>query len=170
MLAIKNTVYPFMRDSVPAGSICTTIIQTEIIFRWYMVEHDGRPVGQAATTNLYGATMHHFVLGAEILPDFQGCGYGKALYEHIMDDLQAYAPRQLITRTRQDITRAMRFVLDRGFAPEQWDYEQRLNPQLFDATPLRIWKRSWQRVASSCVRCVNCTRIRSVIANFVCAF
>ncbi|MCO5203436.1 MAG: GNAT family N-acetyltransferase [Anaerolineae bacterium] len=136
MLAIKNTVYPFMRDSVPRWQHMYHDHPDQIIFRWYMVEHDGRPIGTGGyDQSIRSYDAHHFVLGAEILPDFQGCGYGKALYEHIMDDLQAYAPRQLITRTRQDITRAMRFVLDRSFAPEQWDYEQRLNPQLFDATP-----------------------------------
>jgi GNAT superfamily N-acetyltransferase len=136
MLAIKNAIYPFQRDSVARWQHMYRNHPDFIVFRWYMVEHDGRPVGTGGYDQDGGRfDPHRFVIVAEIDPDYQDRGFGRTLYNRILHDLREYAPQQLTTRTRQDLIRSMRFVIERGFEPVQWDYEQRLNPQEFDAAP-----------------------------------
>lgn len=136
MLAIKNAAMPFHRDSVTRWQHMYRHHLDHIVYRWYMIEWNGEAVGTGSfDQNAQSYHPHHFILDADIHPDYQGKGYGKALYERMVADLSAHAPQELSTRTRQDLTRAMRFAIERGFEPAQWDYEQRLNPQSVDTTP-----------------------------------
>ncbi|MFN3649894.1 MAG: GNAT family N-acetyltransferase [Armatimonadota bacterium] len=94
--------------------------------RWVW-EEDGRLIGAGK----YGqwAWMYHprkFVLDISVLPERQGQGIGRALYDHVVGALAERNPIVLLANAREDYSRTVRFLQDRGFVAEQREWESRL--------------------------------------------
>lgn len=103
--------------------------------RW-MAEVDGHPVG----FGLYDQDpwVFHprkFTVHLSVLPEWQGTGIGKALYEHVLAALAVHRPQVVRTEAREDHPRAPRFLESRGFVEAGRDVESYLQVSGIDLTP-----------------------------------
>ncbi len=99
----------------------------------FVIEVEGKMVAVGS----YGQSMsfydpRKFHLHLDVLPEYQGRGYGKAMYEHILAALRPFAPRILTVDTLSDRERAVRFLADRGFEIAQREQTSRCDPSCFD--------------------------------------
>jgi GNAT superfamily N-acetyltransferase len=105
----------------------------------FVAERDGRIVGHA----MYGqwAEMYHprkFFVDVVVHPDDQGRGIGARLYEHLLELLLPQRPLMIRAGAREDQTRGLRFLKDRGFREEMRAWESRLDLQSFDPSPYAV--------------------------------
>ncbi len=68
-----------------------------------------------------------------VLPDFQGQGIGKALYERALKELKDFNAIEIISWSREDYQRKNRFLLERGFYEVQRSFESRLDIANFES-------------------------------------
>lgn len=102
-------------------------------FQRWVAELGGRVVGFAR----YGqsSVMYHprkFEINVQVAPEHQGKGIGKALYEHLLRELEPFDPIKLFANAREDYRRSVRFLHDRGFAEVMRSWESRLDVPSFD--------------------------------------
>jgi GNAT superfamily N-acetyltransferase len=103
--------------------------------RW-LIERDGRAVGYGE----YGqrSSAYHprrFHINVIIQPDSQGRGLGRALYDQVMSALSLFDPLSVRVQIREDRTRSVRFLHDRGFVEDMQTFESRLDVTAFDPAP-----------------------------------
>ena len=135
-IAISNAIYPDYVDTIEELKFSDNNRDPKIKWARFIAEVDGMPVA----TSSYGQStdMYHpqkFGIGVSVLPEWEGKGIGKALYEHLLDTLTPHDPILLRTSAREDRARAMRFLTDRGFTEAMRDWESRLSAQNFDPMP-----------------------------------
>jgi len=70
-----------------------------------------------------------------VLPEKQGAGIGKLLFEHLMAAIAPLDPITVRCNIRADWARSARFVADRGFQEDFREWESRLNVRAFDPAP-----------------------------------
>jgi len=103
--------------------------------RW-MVERDGRAVGYGEYGQRSGAYHpRRFQINVIVEPDSQGLGLGRALYEQVMTALAPLDPLSVRVQIREDRTRSVRFLQDRGFVEDMRSFESRLDLAAFDPAP-----------------------------------
>ncbi len=75
-----------------------------------------------------------FFIYALIHPDYQGEGFGKLFYQHILDELKEHDPEKLEAHAREDKKRALRFLEDRGFEStmKMWEAELKVDEFEFE--------------------------------------
>ncbi len=100
--------------------------------RW-IAERDGQGVGFGE----YGqyASQYHprkFNVDVTVRPEYQGQGFGKALYDQIMEALAPTDPLSVRTQVREDKARGVRFLQDRGFVEDMRVFESHLDVTAFD--------------------------------------
>ena len=151
---MQPLIRPFTPDDYPATSAVANAVYAEYpgtvdelryndehrdpkckFARW-VAEDDGRVVA----TGEYGqsAGMFHprkFWIEIAVHPGCQGRGIGAALYDHIVAALAPFDPLSLRAGTREDWTRGVRFIQDRGFREDMRSWESRLDVAAFDPTP-----------------------------------
>ena len=97
-------------------------------------EGDGpKAVGVAMYEN--DAYMFHprkYAIDIGVLAEYQGRGYGRALYDHMMTELMKRDPLVLRTWAREGVERSLRFVDDRGFVEDMREWESILDVPTFD--------------------------------------
>jgi len=103
--------------------------------RW-LAEREGQPVGYGE----YGqrSSAYHprrFHINVIVQPDCQGMGLGRALYDQVLSALTPFDPLSVRARTREDRTRSVRFLQERGFAEDMRSFESRLDVAAFDPVP-----------------------------------
>jgi mycothiol synthase len=105
------------------------------VFQRFVGVLDGRVIGFSRIgQDEWVFDAHKFWVNVQVHPDQHGQGFGRALYEHLMQAVQAFDPTKLRTSTREDRVRAVRFALDRGWVEELRDWESRLELASFDAS------------------------------------
>jgi mycothiol synthase len=103
--------------------------------RW-VAEREGAIVGLGKYSQ--DSFMYHprkFTLDLMVHPDHQGHGIGRALFEHLLAELEPFDPILLRAGVREDYARSVRFLQDRGFEEEMRAWESRLDVLSFDFTP-----------------------------------
>ena len=70
-----------------------------------------------------------------VLPEKQGDGIGKFLFDHLMEAVAPFDPISLRCDIRADWARSDRFVADRGFKEDFRTWESRLDVNAVDLTP-----------------------------------
>jgi ribosomal protein S18 acetylase RimI-like enzyme len=76
-----------------------------------------------------------FTFDLRVHPDYQGQGYGKALYNAMLDEIAPLQPRELVTMVYYEVRRAIRFLQDRGFVEVWRRVGFRLDARSFDDSP-----------------------------------
>ena len=103
--------------------------------RWIM-EDDGEPVGVGSYSQAAGSYHpRKFHVNVMVMPERQGQGFGKALYNHVRQAVEPFDPLSLRAQVREDMTRGLRFLLERGFVEDMRNWESRLDVAAFDPTP-----------------------------------
>lgn len=99
----------------------------------FIAEVDGKPVAVAEYGQHLGEyDPRKFDLHIAVLPEFQGRGYGAAMYEHLFTALRPFAPHTFTAYTFSDRERAVRFLAERGFDIVQIEQTSKLDPRTFD--------------------------------------
>jgi GNAT superfamily N-acetyltransferase len=134
---VGNTVFPDYADTPDEIKHWDTKREPHIKWGRYVAEDEnGRII---ATGDYYQPTdMYHprkFQLGVTVLPEYQGKGIGKALYNTITDTLAPFDPLILRAHAREDFPRSVAFLTRRGYAEEMREWESRLDMQAWDPSP-----------------------------------
>lgn len=108
--------------------------------RWQRFLAEDATTGEVVGIADYGQDeeMYHprkFNIGISVISEREGAGIGSALYKRLLDALTPFDPLLVRTYAREDITRGVRFLLDRGFVEEMREWESRLDLIAFDETP-----------------------------------
>ncbi len=70
-----------------------------------------------------------------VLPEKQGAGIGKRLFDHLMKAVSPLNPISLRCDIRADWARSAKFIADRGFQEDFQTWESRLDVHAFDPAP-----------------------------------
>ena len=70
-----------------------------------------------------------------VMPERQGAGIGRRLFDHLMEAIAPMDPISLRCDIRADWRRSERFVADRGFKEDFRSWESRLDVTAFDPAP-----------------------------------
>jgi len=85
--------------------------------------------------NIFEYHPQRFNINIEISPDHQRQGIGSALYEQIMAELQAFAPRVLRADAFTNLPQGFRFLQKRGFYEAFRETPVHLDVPSFDPSP-----------------------------------
>ncbi|PMP84165.1 MAG: GNAT family N-acetyltransferase, partial [Chloroflexus aggregans] len=137
LVAIANAVFPDNHETVDEIRHWDTTRPAHCVQRRWLAEVDGTIV--AAAEYFQPAWMYHprkFFVNVAVLPVWQGQGIGSYCYDKLMRDLTVqYQPSEVRANCREDQTRSVRFLADRGFREEMRTWESRLDLRTFDPTP-----------------------------------
>jgi GNAT superfamily N-acetyltransferase len=135
--AVGNTVFPDYADTPDEIRHWDTKRDDHIKWQRYVAEDEnGRIVATADYSQPHD--MYHprkFHLGVTVLPEYQGRGIGKALYDTLTDALAVYDPLVLRANAREDFPRSVAFLTRRGYAEEMREWESRLDMPTWDPAP-----------------------------------
>jgi GNAT superfamily N-acetyltransferase len=111
--------------------------------------------GEIIASGDYGqpTDMYHpqkFHIGVVVHPDYIGQGVGKAMYGQILEAIAPYDPILLRGHAREDYTRGVRFLTDRGFEEEMREWESRIDPRAID---FQKWAGAREKVAAQGIVC-----------------
>jgi len=90
--------------------------QPHYVLRRFMAEHEDVAVGCGRFCHV--DFMHHpqrFYWEVDVLPGYRRRGFGNAMYEHLMNELAAYNPIELLVAASSDCPDGIRFVEKRGY-------------------------------------------------------
>lgn len=135
-VAIVNAVFPEYADTVEEWRFGDANHPQHLKRRRWLADLDGEAMGFGDYDQHAG--MFHprkFGVFVAVRPEAQGRGVGRALYETIVAALGEHEPISLRARTRADMERGYRFLLDRGFVEDMREWESRLDVPSFDASP-----------------------------------
>lgn len=104
-----------------------------IRFGRLVLEHDGIFAGHGYYGNMQDVyDPHLFWVSPTVHPDYQGRGFGRALYRALEEALAPYRPSALFTWSREDWPHRTRFFLRRGFVEVMRSFESRLDLDAFE--------------------------------------
>jgi GNAT superfamily N-acetyltransferase len=133
---IYNAIFPDRPRTVAEWQHEDSTRDPQYISQRLIAEVDGQPIGYGLWAHM--PWMFHpqkFMVSVDIDPIFHGHGYGKALYDRILAELQPHDPVLLRGVVNEAQERGVRFLIDRGFREEQRIAESRLDTTTFDWTP-----------------------------------
>ena len=144
--AINNAIYPRHQTTAedeeegdsnrPVGELWT---------RWAIEDMSGVVVG-VAEIRQHGMDPGEFDLEIYVHPERQDQGFGKALYRHLLSELDAWKPSILHADEVKEDLRGVRFLKDRGFTEVMRWWQANLNVSAFDSSP---YQNAAQRALSS---------------------
>ena len=112
--------------------------------RRFIAELGGQPIGQGVYTQ--HEWLYHpqkFYVNVQVRRDWHGRGIGQQIWAALAADLRELGAVKLFASVREDETRALRFLLERGFAEEQREREASL---LLAEAHLDGWGAALERV------------------------
>lgn len=137
LAAIANAAFPDNHETVDEIRHWDTTRPAYCVQRRWLAEVDGTIV--AAAEYFHPTWMYHprkFFVSVAVLPAWQGRGIGRYCYDALMRDLTVQCqPLEVRANCREDQTRSVRFLTDRGFREEMRTWESRLDLRTFDPTP-----------------------------------
>ncbi|GAB4458798.1 MAG: GNAT family N-acetyltransferase [Armatimonadaceae bacterium] len=134
VVAIHNLQYPDYTDTVEQWRFRDERRDEKVKWSRFVATDDQNQIVGMATYN-QSVDMYHprkFSVDVFVHPEFVGQGIGKALYEKLLEALIPFDPILVRANAREDYTRSVRFLTDRGFTEEMREWESRLNPQAWD--------------------------------------
>lgn len=101
-------------------------------------ENGGRVIGRAtAGADEMAHREGRFSIDLRVVPEWQGHGIGKALYEKLIQRLSPHCPNELVTQVWATLERPNRFVKDRGFVEAWRRIDSTLEVKSFDFSPYK---------------------------------
>jgi GNAT superfamily N-acetyltransferase len=136
VVAIANAAQPEYPDTEDEWRHFDANRDPKCVFERWVAESDGMAIGFAHVyQNSWAYHPQKFNVYAAVLPEQQGHGIGKALYNHMLAALAPSNPISLRANLREDMQRSMRFLQDRGFIEDMRSWESRLDVPAFDFSP-----------------------------------
>jgi GNAT superfamily N-acetyltransferase len=136
VVAVNNATSPDYADTAAEWRHFDGVRDPKHKFQRYVAIVDGQIVG-FSTYFQQGWAYHprKFGVSVTVHPEYQGRGIGSALYDTALEALAAFDPLLVRSRTREDWTRGVRFLRDRGFEEDMREWESRLDVAAFDPAP-----------------------------------
>ena len=132
---LHNTSRPDNQITLELALHNESIRKKELVFQRFAAEVDRKIIAFA----FYSQTewMFHpqkFDLNILVHPEYRRQGIGTALYNTLIENLQAYEPIKFIAFAREDWHDSVSFAEKRGFEVTFREWESRLNMATFDAS------------------------------------
>ncbi len=126
-VSLHNTLFPWEPTTLGELQRQDDTRRPDLVFRRFIAELGGQPIGQG----LYAQQewMYHpqkFYVTVQLGRGWQGQGIGKQIWAALEADLRAMGAVKLFASVREDEARALRFLVERGFAEEQREREASL--------------------------------------------
>jgi len=130
---VKNAVWPEYPETPEEAQRSQERREAHLLWGRFYAETDGEIVGTAGWGQSSGAFHpHKFYWNVHVHPAHEGNGIGGALYETLLTAMAPHTPITLRTHTREDKSRGIRFLNDRGYALEMREQESELDVAGFD--------------------------------------
>jgi GNAT superfamily N-acetyltransferase len=136
IVAVHNSAFPEYPGTVEEWKFWEGRRDPKIKHARWVVEQDGGIVAYADyAQSEWSYHPQKFGVGITVHPEHEERGIGSELYRMLSRELEPHDPISFRSHAREDKTRAVRFLKDRGFVEEQREWESRLSVQAFDFTP-----------------------------------
>lgn len=133
-VGIENAVYPEHPQHADSWRYWDSNREAKYLWRRYLGEIDGKIV---ATADLGHTSWSYqpgkYLLYVAVHPRYQQHGVGSAVYDFLMDEVSLLEPTKLVSYAREDHTRSLKFLENRGFEPVLRTPTSRLTVAEFDA-------------------------------------
>ncbi len=153
VVAIANAVFPGYNDTVEEWRHSDAHRDPKCKHGRWVAEDGADPVGFGGYWQdpwIYHPTR--FILSLNVLPEHQGLGIGRALYDTVLAALREHGVTRLLAFGREDYPRTLRFLADRGFVERMREWESILDLSAFDPAQYNgdesVLERDGLRVAS----------------------
>lgn len=136
VVACFNANFPDFRETEAEFRYHDDYREADKPFARFVAEEDGALRGYSQYSQ--GVHAYHpekFDVDIQVLPQAQGRGVGRALYEHLLATLAPHTPSALRAWTQTSLPRPMRFLADRGHVEDMRIQESWLDVAAFDPTP-----------------------------------
>jgi mycothiol synthase len=133
---VFNATYPDHPQSAEELNFRDSHRDPKCFFQRLVSEEDGRMVGFGEHDQFSG--VYHprkFLIDLTVHPDHQGRGFGRTLYDRLLESLRQRDPLSVRLFAREDQPRARRFFEDRGYREDRRTWESWLDPKGFDFAP-----------------------------------
>jgi GNAT superfamily N-acetyltransferase len=133
-VAVRNAALPEYTSTVEETKSGDARLDKRCVRLRWLGEAGGEVVGGCSSGQIAWA-FHpdRYDTNVAVRPDRQGRGYGGALYDHVRRVLIGRGAEAILTNVREDFTRSLRFVRDRGFVETMREWESRLDVVGFDS-------------------------------------
>ena len=136
LLRVRDACWPTQKLTLEELSAWVVTRRPDLVHLEYLALENGTPVGVAsASQNEWKLETGAYWLNLMVHPDARGKGVGAALYDHLLRELEPYAAKILEGNTREDQTRALRFLDARGWVEHSRSWESWLELAHFDPRP-----------------------------------
>jgi mycothiol synthase len=135
---IWNALWPDEPASVEGSKYSESIRDPKYLLERLMVELEGNVVCHASYREpFWSYAPGKYDIQIRVLPDYQRRGIGGAVYELIMERLNALPNRPVVLHSdaREDQPHSVKFLTDRGFEQKQRQQVSRLDLASFDSAP-----------------------------------
>jgi GNAT superfamily N-acetyltransferase len=152
IVALHNLHFPDYADTPEQWRFYDERREEKIRWGRLVAENDsGAIIGDGSysqSTDMYHPQKFH--VDVCVHPDYIGQGIGKGLYEQILEAIAPYDPILVRCNVREDYTRGVRFLTDRGYVEEQRDWESRLDPR---ALEFEKWRGAKEKLTAQGILC-----------------
>lgn len=129
-VAVSNSVYSEYPETAEEARHSDQQRHPKCRNRKWIAEWNGDLAGAGSyTQSIYSYHPRRFWLNVSVMPEHVGKGIGATLYHQILDSLSGFEPVSVKSQAREDMTRGVRFLCDRGFREEMRSWESRLDPR-----------------------------------------
>lgn len=136
LVRIYNAVWPDNLTAVGEWQHLDRTRDPKYFYQRMLVELNGQVVGYAVYQEpSWSYKPGKYFIMAAVHPDHQGHGVGGALYNHMQAVLAPRQPRMLVSATRENKPRAIRFLEARGFKQVMRFPVSELEVDAFDSVP-----------------------------------
>ncbi|AZI43239.1 GNAT family N-acetyltransferase [Deinococcus psychrotolerans] len=127
-VALHNRLHPDEPTTLADVQRQNANRRADLVLRRYVAEVGGQAVGLGVYTQQ--EWMFHpqkFAVNVQVKPEWQGQGIGKHIWERLEEELRSLSAIKLFSSVREDASRSLRFLIERGFVEEQRERESALN-------------------------------------------
>jgi GNAT superfamily N-acetyltransferase len=135
---IENEIYPDWARTPAEVELEDRAMPPHVHWERWLLRHT--PTNQYIGYGAWGHTHWAYdpglyFVGVYVLPEWQGMGHGRVLYNHLLPLVLARQPHTLRSEARSDHGRAIRFLEERGYILGLREHISRLYLRDFDPTP-----------------------------------